>query len=305
MTYLERYLNGECEMVWHELQQLGSSVREEPVYSDALAVAQETMSRVRQNIETLIVRLIELGFLFGYDHHLLNVLKNPRTHATDYMQRRAWVQEQPPVFLDAHLEDRRTALDTIDPFLPDWEEQVHAFEQQVRSRSIAFLETLERAIGPMPLSVHAWYGEIGAVNFYGYFAPWDELIRSTSSFPPPRFGAFTPSALMQYCDPLQVRPLNESALQRLKAALQVSKTGRVAFEFADDCYGKDYASGSPSQYLFWFPDASADANDAYGMTFVEYLRFSLLQWAGFPQMVEWLVKPEKDLLLLTQGLLPF
>lgn len=65
-AYLERYLRGECEAVWDELVALGAGVREEPLHSDALAVARETMRRARANIETLIPRLRELGYEFGY-----------------------------------------------------------------------------------------------------------------------------------------------------------------------------------------------------------------------------------------------
>jgi hypothetical protein len=38
-TFLERYLTGEYEQVWAELEALGEAVREEPLYSDALTVA--------------------------------------------------------------------------------------------------------------------------------------------------------------------------------------------------------------------------------------------------------------------------
>lgn len=65
-SYLERYISGEHEQVWAELQALGAAVREEPLYTDALAVARETMRRVRHNIETLIPRLEALGYTFGY-----------------------------------------------------------------------------------------------------------------------------------------------------------------------------------------------------------------------------------------------
>jgi hypothetical protein len=65
-TYLERYVAGEHEPVWAELQALGAAVRAEPLYSDAQAVARETMRRVRHNIETLIPRLEALGYEFGY-----------------------------------------------------------------------------------------------------------------------------------------------------------------------------------------------------------------------------------------------
>jgi len=47
MSYLERYTNGEYEQVWDDLLALGAKVREGQVYPDALAVARETMRRVR------------------------------------------------------------------------------------------------------------------------------------------------------------------------------------------------------------------------------------------------------------------
>lgn len=65
-TYLERYMAGEYEPVWTELVALRAAVRAEPLYTDALAVARETMRRVRYNIETLIPRLETLGYVFGY-----------------------------------------------------------------------------------------------------------------------------------------------------------------------------------------------------------------------------------------------
>jgi hypothetical protein len=65
-TYLDRYLAGEHERVWDELVAQGAAIREEPLYSDALAVAHETMRRVRANIEMLIPRLEALGYTFGY-----------------------------------------------------------------------------------------------------------------------------------------------------------------------------------------------------------------------------------------------
>lgn len=63
-SYLQRYLTGEHEAVWSDLRELGGHVRAESVYQDANAVARETMRRVRQNIELLIPRLLNLGYHF-------------------------------------------------------------------------------------------------------------------------------------------------------------------------------------------------------------------------------------------------
>lgn len=65
-TYLERYLNGEYEQVCNELLQMGSAVRQEPIFSDAIAVLREIMSRCKANIQTLVNRLNELGYKFNH-----------------------------------------------------------------------------------------------------------------------------------------------------------------------------------------------------------------------------------------------
>ena len=65
MHYLKRYRNGEYEQVWIDLQALGGSVRREPYYAQAQAVATETMRRVRRNCERVIARLRAVDYRFG------------------------------------------------------------------------------------------------------------------------------------------------------------------------------------------------------------------------------------------------
>jgi hypothetical protein len=66
-SLFERYVNGDRERVWNELYALGSAVRRLDRFDDALAVAHETMRRVRANCQALIPRLESLGWRFGYD----------------------------------------------------------------------------------------------------------------------------------------------------------------------------------------------------------------------------------------------
>src|SRR5438105_3337952 len=63
--FLERYLAGDRERVWHELRQLGASVREPAHLADATAVAREAMSRAKRNVATIIERLTGQGYRFG------------------------------------------------------------------------------------------------------------------------------------------------------------------------------------------------------------------------------------------------
>jgi hypothetical protein len=69
ISYLERYLefaahNYGNQRIWAELVSLGADVRQEPLYSDARAVARETMMRARHNVELLVGRLKTLGYQF-------------------------------------------------------------------------------------------------------------------------------------------------------------------------------------------------------------------------------------------------
>jgi len=65
MNYLERYRNGEYAQVWSELLALGAAVHEEQHFSQAQAVAAETMGRVGRNCERLVERLESQGYVFG------------------------------------------------------------------------------------------------------------------------------------------------------------------------------------------------------------------------------------------------
>ncbi len=63
--FLNRYLHGEYKRVWDELYAQGEAIYEEPLLEDAVAVAKETMLRVRTNIERLTARLYSIGYIFG------------------------------------------------------------------------------------------------------------------------------------------------------------------------------------------------------------------------------------------------
>lgn len=85
-TYLERYRDGEHAVVWTELLAHGAAVRQEPLLADAVAVAHETMRRVRANTEILIARLDGLGYQFMGD-------------PTEYTETYHGVFEDPPRLL--------------------------------------------------------------------------------------------------------------------------------------------------------------------------------------------------------------
>jgi hypothetical protein len=97
-SFLERYQSGEHEEVWAELTALGSAIRDEALYSDALAVAHETVRRVRRNIETLISRLRQLDYEFGYGRGA----KDGRIDDVQELEQRFRVYREPDRDVGAH-----------------------------------------------------------------------------------------------------------------------------------------------------------------------------------------------------------
>ena len=67
LPLFDRYQAGEHRQVWTELVALGAAVRDDPHAADALAVAYETMRRVRANVETIVRRLTAMGYVFQPD----------------------------------------------------------------------------------------------------------------------------------------------------------------------------------------------------------------------------------------------
>lgn len=64
-NWLARYLVGDQAAVWHELRQLGSAVRSDPVTAtEAQDVCDEMARRARANIETIVERLRAAEFRF-------------------------------------------------------------------------------------------------------------------------------------------------------------------------------------------------------------------------------------------------
>lgn len=63
-TWLARYREGQRAHLWHELRQLGRTVREPGLFEEAQLVCDEMARRVRHNIEVIVERLSAEGYRF-------------------------------------------------------------------------------------------------------------------------------------------------------------------------------------------------------------------------------------------------
>jgi len=304
-TFLERYQAGDRVAVWDELVALGEGVRHKLYYADAVAVAAETMRRARHNVELLIQRLAEAGYRFippeddyaldkGYTPGLLEkqiaagqaaALQAQSEEAARRIQERvarlaAMIDEQQAALAarQAKVAEalKKPPLENPDVFDPP------------NAKTAAWLKKIEKAAGgPMPISLRAWYEQVGGVSLNGSHPE----INPRES-PEPWYPA----------DPLMVTPLRD-----LVEMLDIipGEDGGIGLLIAPDYLMKANTSGS-DPYTIAVPNACADARLAeewHKTTFVKYLRIAF-QWGGFPGWMRNKKRPREALAKLAEGLLP-
>ena len=125
--------------------------------------------------------------------------------------------------------------------------------------SRADVASLEEQGGPIPISLWAFWQEVGSVDLVGMH----------------------PSRLTGL-DPLVVEP-PEAALSELET-MEGEDLAEFEATLAPDDLHKDNVSGG-SPYAAGLPNSSADfllLNERHNLLFVPYLRLALLRWGGFP-----------------------
>jgi hypothetical protein len=150
------------------------------------------------------------------------------------------------------------------------------------------LDELERLVGPIPLSLHGWYENVGAVNLMGTHSSWPQ---GTADLMP---------------DPLVIDPLDivlTDARERLADPEWGTEETRCLYVASDD-YHKENISGGPPYSLLM--QAAADAPllfEWHNTTFVDYLR-QAFRWGGFPGFARYSDYPKDTISFLASGLLP-
>lgn len=337
-TFFERYERGEHEQVWNELVEMGPAVRDEPLFSDALAVARETMRRARANIEMLIPRLVAVGYQFGYGwvqpymrerlirpyranydlssgcRNVHGVLVQPSIpdhfmdeQRIDYEERLEMARQWPSLFTPAtDAEERIAQLDhqiaALSPSPSPMRQHLSEMQAELRAKPTpqALLSELEALLGTVPLSVRAWYEVVGGVNFVGDHPGWRALLpEAVPDMPVHPLDYLNP---MHVLNPLFLFPLDEARLAQCRIGARPSQQGNY-FILAEDEYGK-YLDGTRDYYEILVPNTAMDAPFVYyKQMFTDYLR-DCFRWGGFPGWAKLEKRPEEDLAFLTRGLLP-
>ncbi|HEY1342196.1 MAG TPA: hypothetical protein VGF59_32030, partial [Bryobacteraceae bacterium] len=290
-TFLERYQGGDHVAVWDDLTALGEGVRHELYLADAQAVAAETMRRARQNVEVLIGRLADKGYRFldtvSSAEDRLSRLDTMEQFAAQIQARRpeanqynshalqmleglkAIKAKMAPMLEKAAAEAAKAAAAARKPPLED--PQVFRPPDKTTPRLLAQLE--KSAGGPLPLSLRAWYEQVGGVSLMGSHPVLNAVEFSNRN-------VLTQFAMMQsgqgapvpspdedcQADPLVVFPLEELLGQAGDGENGDGEGLQVAI--APDDLHKANISGDA--YYLTLPDARADFHfdDWHNTTFV-------------------------------------
>jgi hypothetical protein len=338
-NYYDRYQRGQRIEVWSDLIALGEAVRQEPVFSDAVAVARETMTRARHNVETLIKRLDGIGYRFMTRQRALQGLA---AHMEGF-------QELAAKQLESIRTNQLPGFESIEALMPGFTKgqflaaaeqiahgpQMQGLIQHLRaegsadgpanslddpsiytraSQRDAALENAERILGgPLPISLRAWSEAVSHVSFLGSHP----ILNPSTTM---GFGAgarYTEQDAAQM-EQMGIRvtaepPAANDDLSTLPDPLVLLDVVAEVRDLRDpDCWDGDIFLIAPdiskadlAPCGIRLPDRSADLvfGDWKKGFFVEYLR-RVFAWGGFPGWERY-PNPPMDLIReLTHGLQP-
>jgi len=185
-SFLERYRNGEREEVWSDLDSLGGAVRQAQYLPDAQAVAEETMKRVRHNVELLVERLDTLGYEFSSPGYSFSEQLQGVQASMDYMDR---LLAGPPDSVSPQLQGMvenlrlqhealreqglapREMLGVLQEMAAKQSQGSKARARATRAPGSTIADDIaeyENSIGgPIPLSLRAWCEIVGSVSLVG------------------------------------------------------------------------------------------------------------------------------------------
>jgi hypothetical protein len=324
--FLRRYQAGDRESVWRDMTALGPAVRDPLYLDDAWATARETMRRAARNLRTIIQRLDGLGYAFWDGEHgtqgpqgiVMSHGGRIVTYGSPMDMLREAMARNPAGMHPRALEAREHLLSLVGPFQAakakaDAQQQARIEKQAAITDHLqdplvlspptddetAFVRGLEDKGMVLPLSLRAWIEEVGDVNLAGAHP-------TLSFWEGPGFNDVYANPLMVTFDHFNFE---------MEAWLEAFDDGDPSPEGFDAIIGWDPQAKArlaiekqvlDSGYAIALPDPAADGlvrRAGREILFVDYLRLAF-QWGGFPGWGSYSPRPDAELKVLTEDLLP-
>jgi hypothetical protein len=321
-TLLERYNQGDHEGVWAEMVALRESIRQEPVYSDACAVAKETMRRARHNVELIAERLHGLGFVLVYPQAVLIPPSPAAIAEMDAFEKqigliplslRAWVEEVGSVNFMGTYPGLSYYAPSMSPFMAstiqtgrvdaeDLLKEVQNWGMPPEMRAMLGGDMIRQVADQLNKMLPGMFHNIGEENL-GHLRDHAQQAKEQSE----QHAAMQAPEMLT--DPLVVEPdeLSLDWYEEWQTMVEEQELDNpFSLTIAPDIFHKSNISGGGG-YEIVLPNPAADAPLLYtdwgNLTFVQYLRLSF-QWGGFPGLREYDQRDESALSKLKEGLLP-
>jgi hypothetical protein len=281
MSYYRTYQEGKTQEVWKSLGWIHIREKSE-ITSDIDAVLCLTMERVRTNIHSLIKKLPELGYTFGYPDYLKPKPQIP------YTVEDLFGEVDPDVY-----DSCKKVVDEMNAEEPnaDWILNKPPLFLEPPEETEHYLDEIESLAGILPLSIRYFYQAIGAVSFMG--TP-PEHWKTKEEYFPNRMNE------IHSIDPLYLVSLQQILQQKRYKLLD---EGYEIYLAADEWF-KEYKHDMGG-YGIRVPETRIDPDFLYEWhqtTFYNYLRICF-EWGGLPGL-ECATVPPSELVYLREGILP-
>lgn len=321
-AWLSRYQAGEHEAVWAEMVSLGLEIRSAPYLEPAWSVAQETMRRARYNVETIVKRLDQIGYVFWNGTHgpiaaqpmrlsmggkLVAVSSAQSLYETAMAGNSSSLSpafRQQMELLHEKAKAIRTRTDAIrDVKAPPLSPAGNHLEDEIvfsppSPGTNALIRKLEKAGMILPLSLKAWAEMVGDINLSGAHPAL--CFWRGESFPD-----ILADPLMISLDDLIYRGeewldsrRDGDAISGIDVMLGYDADTKADLTVVDEQIDNGYDLRLPAECA----DAALK-NEPHQTHFVDYLRIAF-RWGGFPGWENQQRRPEKELRFLNDGLLP-
>jgi uncharacterized protein (TIGR02996 family) len=171
MSIADRFYLGDTQGAWDALIAVGDKVREAPLYQQAIEVSRETMLRVSRNLDVIVGRLDQLGYLFANRNQVHVPPADDVVAKLDEIER--GLQGPLPLSLRAFWEivGSVDCCQSQDQMVHDWFDRPDNEIQQLGDDDPLYVESLQTLRDGLTKSKRSWCVSRREGRIYFQFAP--------------------------------------------------------------------------------------------------------------------------------------
>jgi uncharacterized protein (TIGR02996 family) len=170
-SLVDHHYLGNRQLAWDLIVAAGDKVREAPLCQQAIEISWETMHRVRRNLDVIVNRLDQLGYLFASPNQVHVPPADDVVAKLDEIERR--LQGPLPLSLRAFWEIVGSVdfCQSQEQIVHDWFDQPENEIQQLGDDDPVYVESLQTLLDGLTKNQRSWFVSKREGRFYFQFAP--------------------------------------------------------------------------------------------------------------------------------------